>query len=360
MTILVFFIVISVLIFVHELGHFVAAKRSGMRVEEFGFGFPPRLWGFRRGGTVYSINCIPFGGFVKIFGEDGGHRSDTQSFGAKPLLTRLGVVVAGVTMNFLLAAVLLMAANGFGLRIGLPDAAHTGAARDIAVHVLEVAPSSPAQEAGMLVLDELVRITRPDGSIVAIKSPEQVQQFVTTHKGERLIMTVHRGAQELDLTVATRASPPVGQGPIGISMALTGVVSYPWYEAIWRGVYDAVLLTWATILGYISLIRTLLVEHRLMADVSGPVGIAKLTGQAARVGFSYLVQFVAMISINLTVLNILPFPALDGGRAVMLFIEKIKGSPVSRRLEGSINAVGFLALIALMIFITVKDITRLF
>ena len=142
------------------------------------------------------------------------------------------------------------------------------------------------------------------------------------------------------------------------SLAMTGVVSYPWYESVWRGIYDAVILTLNTALGYWSLIKNLLFNGKLMADVSGPLGIASLTGQAARIGFNYLLQFVAMISVNLAVLNLIPFPALDGGRALFLILEKIKGTALNRKIENMANAIGFTLLIALMIYVTIKDIIR--
>lgn len=355
-----FIFVIGILVFVHELGHFVVAKRAGMKVEEFGFGFPPRALSIRRGETEYSLNWIPFGGFVKIFGEDGGHRSDSRSFGSKSFRQRVYVILAGVAMNFLFAAFLLMICNGFGLRMGLADSAHIGKARDVSVQILEVVPGGPAYIAGLSPLDELVRFIFSDGSSAEVREPEQVQKLVAEHAGESMTVTIRRGGKESQFVISTRAYPPAGQGPLGISMALTGTVSYPWYEAIWRGVYDAVLLTWSTIYGYATLFWTLLVKHELIADVSGPIGIAKLTGQAAGVGFSYLVQFVAFISINLAVLNIVPFPALDGGRVIMLAVEKLKGSPINRRIEAGINMAGFAALIGLMIYITVKDVVRLF
>ncbi len=360
MTTVIFLAVIGVLIFVHEFGHFIAAKRAGMKVEEFGFGFPPRVFGKKYRGTVYSLNWIPFGGFVKIFGEDGGHHSDPHSFGAQSFMRRISVVLAGVTMNFLLAAFLLIVGNGFGLRIGFLDSSHLGNARDVRVQILEVAPQSPAQVAGLVPLDELIQFTRENKQVEKVIDPEQVQQFIGAHAGELITVTVHRGDKEFSLQIPTRANPPSGQGPLGISMALTGVVSYPWYEALWRGVMDAAFLLWNTIRGYALLLSTLLFEQKLIADVSGPVGIAKLTGQAAQMGLNYFIQFVAMISINLTVLNIIPFPALDGGRLVLLIAEKIKGSPLNRRVETYINIFGFAILITFMIFITVKDVIRLF
>ncbi|MEK7121753.1 MAG: site-2 protease family protein, partial [Patescibacteria group bacterium] len=166
--------------------------------------------------------------------------------------------------------------------------------------------------------------------------------------------------ETLDKEIVPRINPPEGQGALGVSLALTGVVSYPWYEAIWRGVYDAVILTMNTIIGYFMLFKTLLLKGKLIADVSGPIGIATITGQAARMGINYLMQFTAMISINLAVLNIIPFPALDGGRALLIIIEKLKGSPVNKKAEQLVNTIGFAFLIALMVYVTAKDILRFF
>ncbi len=360
-TVVIFIIVISILIFVHEAGHFFAARRAGMRVDEFGFGFPPRLWGFKRKGTIYSINWIPFGGFVRINGEDGDDRSEPDSFTTKGFWPRLGVILAGVLMNFILAAVLLMFGNAFGLRVGVFDDAMASRAHDLKVQVLEVSADSPAEKAGLQILDQIVGFNRVDGvRLQDVKDPKNVQDFVTAHKGEEVAVVVNRGNQETELLLTLRKDPPAGQGSMGISMALTGVVSYPWYESLWRGVDDAFSLTVATVKGYYMLIKTLITEGHLMAEVSGPIGIARLTGQAAQVGIPYLIQFMAMISVNLAVLNAVPFPALDGGRAFLLIIEKFRGVPLNRKVEGAINAVGFLALIALMVFITAKDITRFF
>ena len=147
---------------------------------------------------------------------------------------------------------------------------------------------------------------------------------------------------------------------MGISLALTGVVTYPWYESIWRGVYDAVIIAFNTIIGYFMLFKTLLFEGKLIADVSGPIGIANMTGQAASIGLNYLMQFTALISVNLAILNIIPFPALDGGRAVLLIAEKLKGKPVNKKIEQTINTVGFALLLLLMVYVTFKDIVRLF
>jgi regulator of sigma E protease len=357
LTAIIFIIVIGVLVLVHEFGHFVFAKRAGMKVEEFGFGFPPRMVGWKKGETVYSINWIPFGGFVKIAGEDGEVRGP-GTFSAASFGQRMMVIVAGVMMNFLLAALLLIIVNFFGLRIGLPDG-NTMKAHDVKVQIISVSKSSPAEKAGLQPLDAIIGF-KENGSITTVPDTEAVQKAVASHAGHELVLEIERGATTIEKTVTPRLNPPEGEGALGVSLALTGVVNYPWYESIWRGISDAGILAVNTLQGYYLLLKTLFVHGRLLADVSGPVGIATLTGQAARVGINYLLQFVAMISLNLAILNIIPFPALDGGRALILIIEKIKGSPVRKGVEGWINVAGFYLLIALMLYITYKDIAKFF
>lgn len=358
-TAIIFIIVLGVLVFVHEFGHFIFAKKAGMKVEEFGLGFPPRIWGIKKGETFYSINMIPFGGFVKILGEDGDEASNPRSFSSKPAGPRLKVIIAGVTMNFFLAVVLLMITNFFGLRIGLIDDKTASVARDKAVQIIEISQDSPADKAGLKLLDEVSGF-KLNGSLEIISSAEDVQAFIQKNSGQSVTMVIKRNSETLEKVIVPRINPPEGQGALGISLALTGVVSYPWYEAIWRGVYDAVILTMNTVIGYYMLFKTLLFEGKMIADVSGPVGIATLTGQAARMGINYLMQFTAMISINLAVLNIIPFPALDGGRALLIIVEKLKGSPVNKKAELVVNTVGFMLLIVLMIYVTTKDIIRFF
>jgi regulator of sigma E protease len=359
-TFLIFMVVLGVLVLVHEYGHFVMARRAGMKVEEFGFGFPPRLFGIKKGETIYSINWIPFGGFVKILGEDGDHRNEPRSFGSKSISARMSVIVAGVIMNLLFAVFLLILGNFFGLRIGLFDDEIIKVARDKKLQIVQVAQESPAEKAGLMVLDEIIGFQSEDGKTLEIGSIEEVQSFTAGHKGQTVVMLIRRGTEIAPTSVQLRENPPPGEGSMGISMALTGVVSYPWYESIWRGFQDAYYLVVNTIFGYVYLFKTLFSEGKLAAEVSGPVGIASVTGQAARVGFNYLMQFVALISVNLAVLNIVPFPALDGGRALFLIIEKIKGSPLNRNAEALANNIGFALLITLMIYVTIKDIAHFF
>lgn len=358
-TLLIFLVVISVLVFVHEFGHFIAAKRAGMKVEEFGFGFPPRIWGTRRGGTFYSINAIPFGGFVRILGEDGEERRAPGSFGAGTFWQKFRVITAGVIMNFLFAVLLLILGNFLGLRVGIFDDAMGARAQQKEIQILQIAPASPAEQGGLQSLD-VIRGFREHGDVIGTDTPEQVQEYAFAHAGQDVTMIVHRGATDQDIALHLRKPTGPSEGPIGISLALTGVIRYPWYQSVWRGLFSAAELFWATLVGYGSLLSKLFIDGKLGSDVTGPVGIANLTGQAARVGFNYLMQFVAMISINLAVLNILPFPALDGGRLALVIAEKLRGKALSQKLEQGINAAGFAILIALMVAVTVKDIVKFF
>lgn len=331
-TTIIFLIVLSVIIFVHELGHFVMAKRAGMKVEEFGFGFPPRLFGIRRKETIYSINAIPFGGFVKIKGEDESETRAPGTFGGGSFWRKVSVVVAGVVMNFLLAMLLFIIVNMIG--------------SEAKILITQVAPDSPAQEAGIRVGDEVTGFTMV----------EDVQKYIADHAGRDMMLTLERGSIQL----TPRKNPPPGEGALGIALAKTETVHYPWYEAIWRGIADTFRGFWAIIVGFVVLIKNLITTGKAGGEIAGPVGIAVITGQAAQLGLVYLLQFVGFISLNLAFINIVPFPALDGGRLLFLVIEKFKGSPIPKRVESTINAAGFALLLLLMFYITAKDVLKFF
>ncbi|MDO8495495.1 MAG: RIP metalloprotease RseP [bacterium] len=356
-TALIFIIILGVLVLVHELGHFVMAKRAGMKVEEFGFGFPPRLFGIKRGETIYSINLIPFGGFVKIFGEDGGEKDSNRSFSSKSTAARAKVIVAGVVMNVLLAFVLLSIGNMWGLRVGFADQPSDGHVQDLRVQIIQVVSDSPAAQAELEMLDEVVGF-RVDGKEINITSVKEVQNVIGQNKGKPIVFKIKRGSEVIEKEIVPRTDPPPGEGAVGISMALTGVVKYSWYESIWQGAKQTVILTANTFIGYGQVIKNAFTTGSAGAELSGPIGIAKFTGQAARIGFIYLLQLMALLSINLAVLNIMPFPALDGGRLLFLIIEKIKGSPMPKKAEALANSIGFSLLILLMIYVTTKDILK--
>lgn len=352
-TILVFILILGLLVFVHELGHFITAKKNGVKVEEFGFGFPPRIFGVQKGETIYSINLIPLGGFVKIYGQDGADKDDSLSFTAKKIWQRATILVAGIAMNFLLAITLL----SFSHMIGLPTVASD---EDISsgkanVQITEVSQDSPAQKGGIQIGDIVKRVNGQE-----VQGVESFQNLVKGNLGKNMDMVVLRGSEEVSLIVTPRENPPEGEGAIGVGLIETVIKRYPWYSAFWEGLKSAYYSTLMSVIGLATMLQGLLMGGRVSGDVAGPVGIAVLTGQVTKLGFVYILNFTAILSLNLAIINAIPFPALDGGRLLFLLIEKIKGSPVSQKVEQIVHGTGFALLILLMIIITVRDIGRFF
>lgn len=357
---IIFIIVLGILVLVHEFGHFITAKKAGLKVEEFGFGFPPRLFGIKRGETTYSINWIPFGGFVKIFGEDGGHKENKRSFsGAKPGKKAL-IISAGVIMNFLLAVVFLSIGNAVGLRVGIEDKdILDGKATNPKIQIIGVAPNSPAQQSGLGVLDEIVGF-KIDGQEKNIKTVSDVQNIVSQNLGKEFLILIKSGDGVVEKKITPRKNPPASEGALGISLGASGIIKYPVQQAIGRGAYDAVMILEQTVIGYGTLIKNVFISGKPGVELSGPIGIAVVTGRAAKLGVAYLMQFTSLISINLAVLNFLPFPALDGGRLIFVIVEKIRRKAIPVKIENAVNAAGFALLILLMIYITTKDIIKFF
>ncbi len=358
MTILIFLIVLSVLVLAHEYGHFVTAKRAGAKVEEFGFGFPPKVFSVTRNGTVFSFNLIPFGGFVKIFGESGEHRAEPGSFGSLKIFQRAKILVAGVTMNVILAFALLSIVNLVG-RPAIVDETNAHLARDIKIQILDVAPESPAEKAGLKTGDVMAGAT-VGGSIKEFQDISEFKSFVEGAAGKEILLNIKRSGEALSVKIVPRENPPAEEGALGVALARTGVVKSPWYLFLWNGLKDTLTMIGVIAAALFLFFKTLILEGRLMGEVAGPVGIAALTGQAYTMGLTYLFNLMAILSVNLAILNILPFPALDGGRLLFLAVEKIKGSPVSHKIENAVNAAGFALLIALMVFVTWQDIARFF
>jgi len=425
-TILIFVIILGLLIFVHELGHFLAAKRNGVRVDEFGFGFPPRILGLQRiktkkpaeiterrsltdlvsesfnqetgetrisesivlneeviargpekewriirgpgqdsdysegKETIYSINAIPLGGFVKIYGEDGEGTNSSRSYTTKKPWRKATILFAGVTMNFLLAVFLFSFGNFIGLPTALTDS-EINSHPDARLQILAIAPGSPAENAGVKIGDFVVKLKASDGKVLAqIIKPSDFQNFVEAEKNNTITVLVERGGQRLELGVTPRPNPPAGQGPIGVELASVAKVSLPWYRAVASGFLAALSLIGLMFSALAQIIKNIFIQGRAGVDVVGPVGIFNLTGQAASLGFIYVLQLTAILSVNLSVINALPFPALDGGRALFLLIEKIKGSPLNEKFARTANTIGFAFLIALMIFVTLRDVIKTF
>lgn len=359
LTIIVFILILGVLIFAHELGHFISAKKAGVRVEEFGFGFPPRIFAFKKGETTYSVNAIPIGGFVKIFGEDGHKKSRSKfAFYNKPIWQRALILVMGVLMNMVVAAILLSIVHMLGIP-SLVEQEQEANYKNVQIQVVETAKNSPAEQAGIKIGDSIISLLF--GSEKAeIKEIEDVQKFVAFHSGQEITMEIKRGNEIVSKTLTPRTNPPKEEGALGIVMSKTGLISYPWYTAIVKGFASTGKMFIIMIEMFWQLIKTLILKGTMIGEIAGPVGIVVLTSQMVKLGLIYILQFTAILSVNLALINILPFPALDGGRLLFLLIEKIKGKPIKFKTEQLANAVGFAILIGLMLVVTLRDVIKLF
>jgi regulator of sigma E protease len=359
LTILIFLLVLSLLVLVHEAGHYMAARWSGMTIEEFGIGFPPKLFGKKdKNGTLWSMNAIPLGGFVRIKGE-GGEEKDRHAPGAfatKSIPKRFLVLVGGVVMNILTAWVLFSVGFGVGLPSIIEDSTIDPAlVRDKALHIVDVLSDSPAAEAGLVAGDEVKAI---DG--VEFTSGEEARVALAPHAdGSPLVFTLERDGEEAFAEVTPVYMDDLEKEGVGIALVETGVVRYPWYVAPVVGAQATVEMTISVVTGFGGLIAGIFQQKDVVSQLSGPVGIASLTGQVLNLGFIHLIQFAAMLSVNLAVLNILPFPALDGGRILFLLIEAIRRKSLSMRAEQAIHGTGFALLIILVLFVTYQDIVRL-
>lgn len=353
MTIIIFLAVLSLLVLFHECGHFFMARLFGCKVEEFGFGFPPKVWSKKHRGTLYSINWIPLGGFVRLKGENGEERNDLDSFSSKKMWQRAAILAAGVFMNLVLAFILFWIGYVAGFPTFLSGSEAPGDIRDRAVIVQAVLPESPAAKAGIVVGEKLLAVNG-----VAISSYGEFLKQIDTKAATELAVRVKAGNEIKDFKITTAFLAASNKFGLGLGLADVGVLSHGPFQAIveaGRTTYEA---TVGTFVGFGQLIKRLVLRQGGSEAVSGPVGIAVLTGEMARLGWTHLVQFVAILSINLAVVNILPIPALDGGRLLFVVIERFRGRAVSMRVEGVVHTVGFLLLMLLVVFITYRDFVR--
>ncbi len=351
------------LVILHELGHFIAAKKFGIKVEEFGIGYPPRIFGKKIGETIYSLNLLPFGAFVKIYGED-KEIEDSRSFSQKPIWQRAIIIFAGVLTFWIIAVIIF----SIVFMIGVPTAISDQASSDLLkkatqppkVLISGVSADSPAQGAGIQPGDRIIFMQTKDRTEkIEINKVNQIQVFTGSHKGEKIILGIKRGNEEFDVSLTPRVSPPSGEGSIGVALVRATVLSYPWYIAPLRAIQNSAQVTYGVIYGLGSALFKLIRGQETGVQVMGPVGITKLVSQHFTLGINYFLQFIAVISIYLAIFNLLPIPAVDGGRLLFLGIEKLKGSPINRKIEQNINAIFFTLLVGLMIWVTIKDITNL-
>jgi regulator of sigma E protease len=356
LTILVFLITLSVLIIFHELGHFLVAKKAGIKVEEFGLGYPPRIWAKKIGRTVYSLNWIPLGGFVKLFGQDEIEKKKKGgAFWAKSKRVRMAVIWAGVLANLCLAFFLFTIIYSAE---GIPTPVQK-------VEIIGVAPDSAAQEAGLKEGDLIVSV---DGQPVEnlLGSEADLDRFIglmEEKRGNQIKLVVKR-EEEADLVflVTPRQDPPEGEGPLGVAISNIEMKKYPFWQmpvrAAVEGAKETYFWTRLVVGGLIEMLRKLIFIGQVPEDIAGPIGILQVTSHVAQAGVITIFQFIAILSVNLAVINIFPFPALDGGRFLFLIFETITGRRSHEQIERWVHNIGMAFLLFLMLLVTINDIKR--
>lgn len=355
MTIIIFLIVLAILIFVHELGHFLVARWCGIRVDTFALGFGPKIFSKTVGETKYSLNMIPFGGYVKIFGENPDDESingadKARSFVHKSKLQQIAVLVAGVVFNFIFACMLISLAFSIGVPASTESYSNYKDYMDAGhITITAINKGSPAEKAGLKV-----------GDILLVNSTEELQKSIDASATNGIDIKYKRDGVDDSVKIIAEKGIVEGKYAIGIAMDSVAILKLPIHKAILEGIRFTLHSIVTTFIGIYDLILGSIVGKANLSSVTGPVGIAGLVSDAARLGFTYLIMFTAIISINLGVLNLIPFPALDGGRILFVIIESIIRRPMKPALANTLNAVGFVLLITLMIVVTYKDIVRLF
>lgn len=364
LSIIVFFVILSVLVLIHELGHFIVAKKHGVVVEEFGFGLPPRLFGIKKGETLYSLNLLPFGGFVKVLGEERQalqgkkltKNLQNRTFVAKKPWQRASIIAAGVIANFLLGWVII----SYLFTQGVPVPTNK-------VMVEKVIKNSPADVAGLKPHDSIESVligadrNQPTTSpLRPLRSTQDLIDITKKHGDEQIILVIQRGEEKLEKLIIPRKNPPQGEGPLGVVITSFMEKKYPWYQAPFLGLIESMKITAVMTNELLKIFFRFITFQKVAVEVAGPIGIAKITAEAVKFGNNAVLQLLGLLSLNLAVINILPFPALDGGRLTLVVYEWITKKKVNPKIERQLNLVGFIILFSLIILITVNDILKIF
>ena len=367
MTIIIFLVILAVLILVHEFGHFITAKKSGVRVDEFGLGFPPRLLKFKKGETIYSLNIIPFGGFVKILGENPistpeeiTEEEKKRSLEFKPIPIKALVMAAGVILNIVLAWFLISISFMAGMPTSTQAVPEGAVVENAKIVVLSVKDGSPAEESGLKTGDAIVGLSTGTDLLNEGVTLDGVQEFIAGHGGQEIEFNYIRGDENKAVSIKPEEGIISGRPAIGISMDEIGMVRLSPISAFYEGAKTTGSLTYFTAIGIFSFLKEAVLGQADFSQIAGPVGIVSIVGDAAEFGFIYILGFAAFLSINLAIINLIPFPALDGGRLLFLLIEWIKRSPINPKIANTVNAAGFVLLIILMLLITYNDVIKLF
>lgn len=362
LTFFAFIIVFGILVFVHELGHFLMARKFGVRVEEFGFGFPPRLWSKKKRDTLYSVNLIPLGGFVRLFGEQGENENNHESYASKSKLQKILILVSGVSMNFLLAVFLLTIAYGVGMETKIPGMEnHKGVVNEQKITIVEVEKDTPAS--AVLQVGDV--ITEVEGHKISVseevfmrinealkEDAEKPVRLAVLRDGKTFNEELKTYEAEIDIKNEKRKIRRIGVG-----LETVGKLRAPLYLAPIVALSETIRLTQLTFVGILFFFGSIISSLTISEGVVGPAEIVALTGGFARAGLMPLIQFMAMLSVSLAVINIMPIPALDGGHVLILIVEKIRRRDLSHDAKNMVQFVGFGMLLLLMIVITIRDLT---
>jgi len=348
MDVLIFLLALSVVVVFHELGHFWAAKKTGVKVEEFGLGIPPKIFGKKIGETIFSLNWLPIGGFCRLYGEDPTVKFKSQrAFCNKNGGQKTAIIMGGVMMNVVLAVLIFSVVYSV---VGIPEETDR-------VKVIEVASGSPAEKAGILVDDWIVGVGQ-----VEVKKGDQLIEEVDKYNGSKAELVIRRGDLTKTLEIEVRENPPEGEGKMGVAISTQETVKIPWwqfYRGIGAGFREAYF--WGKIIagGMYEMIAGLF-SGKVPQGVAGPVGMYQATSSIKKEqGFLAMVHFFGIISVNLAILNFMPFPALDGGRMVFVVIEAIRKKKLDPRIEARVNTAGMLLLLLLLLLVSVGDVARI-
>ncbi|MDP3971182.1 MAG: RIP metalloprotease RseP [bacterium] len=369
-SILVFITILGLLVIVHELGHFVAARFFKVGVDEFGVGFPPRITGIKKGKTLYSLNWIPVGGFVKIKGVIGGDQMDTpvpagdeknkkssDDFSSHPMWQRFIILFAGIFMNIVLAVFLFSVGFMIGMPSSISDLPSNATVTNPEVLVVEVQENGPASHQGIKIGDAITKVN----DIEINHSTDFTNSLLGLESGTSVDIEISRGNDEIfQYSVTPEILEETDTLGVGVFLAETGIVRLPWYSAIWHGVIQTYEMIRMILYAIINLVVGLFDGEASNVAIAGPLGIASLTHEATQLGIVYIIQFAALLSINLAIFNLFPFPALDGGRILFLLFEFVLRKPINPKIEAVVHNLGFILLLTLLMVVTLKDLLDLF
>ncbi|MEK9129895.1 MAG: RIP metalloprotease RseP [Patescibacteria group bacterium] len=355
LTIIVFILILGLLVFVHEFGHFFVARKLGVGVEEFGLGFPPRIFGIKKNNTIYSLNWIPLGGFCKIKGEEGDESTEKDSFVSKRIRVKIAIISAGVIMNVFLAFILFSIVFVIGFPQVINEKTIQGAKKisQAQIQIMAVSKNSPAEKADIQLGDTFLEMDHQK-----IEEVSMFQNYVQKNSKKEIAIKIKRGNKIFEKKIQPEFSEKVNKKIIGVQLVKIGTISYPWHKSILLGAEFTYSTTIEIIKAFCSLIKNLFIHQTLSADISGPIGIAVMTKQMINLGLNYVILFAGMLSLNLAIINFLPFPALDGGKVAFLIVEKIRRKPINQQIENISHGIGFILLMLLVVIVTYQDIAK--